>query len=206
MDTASIAELIRGLRTWPSRRAVATTLVTLGATTALAPLVDQADVRGKGRKKRKGKKKRKKKKLNPECPSGQVLCDDLQCCERDLCTVEGCGCCPATEPQCCGNSSTLTRFCYDSAAETCCPTVAETGATACPQWAFCANSPDDPDSYHCCESSGIACGRGCCPQGTVCCYNDQADDHECCPDETCQWWIAFNCTYAYEHIVYPRTF
>src|SRR4051794_18096683 len=48
MDTAHLVELLRALRTTPSRRALGTALVALAAHTTLAPFIDHAAARGKG--------------------------------------------------------------------------------------------------------------------------------------------------------------
>src|SRR3954451_23735474 len=65
MDTDRIANLLRALRTSPSRRAVTTAVVALAVSTPLAPLFghEPAEAKGKGKKK---KKKHDPKTLVPE--------------------------------------------------------------------------------------------------------------------------------------------
>jgi hypothetical protein len=117
VETDRIAALIRTLRTTPTRRAVATGVVTLAVSTPLAPLfgLERAEAKRKGRK----KNNKRKKKNN---------CTD-------------CGCCPPTQPSCCGDGTSGNRFCYSTAAETCCPTTVAGIAGACPKGTVCALGP-----------------------------------------------------------------
>src|SRR3954470_10473217 len=96
MDTHHIAELVRHLGATPSRRAVSTALLGLAAHTALAPLVDRASARGKGKK----KKQKGKCESNWACPLDEI-------CKGGRCTTgcdlsegrgpEGQTCSPATK-------------------------------------------------------------------------------------------------------------
>src|SRR3954466_5165462 len=102
METAHIAELIRALRARPSRRAVTIALGSLGASAALAPLIEPADAKRKGKHK---KKKKKPQEPEDELPSCLIPCDYI--------------CCTAAQPACC--HGTVSPLCYDPATESCCP-------------------------------------------------------------------------------------
>jgi hypothetical protein len=156
MDGNHVAELLRTLRSTPSRRAVATALLAVASSTAFSPFVDRAVAGSKGGGgKRGGKKKRKDKKkkkwnidelpplppLPPPCPLGQSLC---------------------------GDATSGNRFCYSSANETCCPVTVTGIAGACPKQTFCATGAGKTVPI-CCPSGSEHCGAGCCPQGTFCC-------------------------------------
>jgi hypothetical protein len=173
MDTDQIAELLRGLRTTPSRRAVGTALGALAASTALSPFFEHATAGGKGgggkgggkgngKGKGKGKgKDKKKKKWNidelpplppppPPCPLGQSLC---------------------------GDATSLNRFCYSAAEETCCPKTPIGAMGACPKLTFCVEFAEVP---YCCPSGSQQCLIGCCPQGTFCCPTVGCCDNSAC--------------------------
>jgi hypothetical protein len=153
MDSNHVAELLRTIRSTPSRRAVATALMAVAAGTALSPFADRAAAGGKGGGgKRGGKKKpkdKKKKKWNiddlpplpPPCPIGQSLC---------------------------GDATSGNRFCYSPTNEACCPVTVTGIAGACPKQTFCATGAGKTVPI-CCPSGSTHCGAGCCPQGTFCC-------------------------------------
>src|SRR5215212_9745421 len=181
MSTARIAELLRDLRATPSRRAVTTAVVALAVSTPLAPLFGSEQSRAKGTG-HKGKKKKGKKKhprdLVPPCALGQVPCADLGCCSPELCT--SCGCCPATQPQCCGDATTVNRLCYSSADEQCCPKSVTGIVGACPKQTFCALGAGGLVPV-CCPSGHEPCGGGCCLEGLFCCSGLMM----CCFDSSC---------------------
>ena len=165
MDTNHVAELLRMLRSTPSRRAVATALLAVAAGTALSPFVDRAAAGGKGGGgKRGGKKKPKDKKkkkwkiddlppLPPPCPLGQSLC---------------------------GDATSGNRFCYSAAEEQCCPVTVTGIAGACPKQTFCSTGAGGLVPT-CCPSGSLRCGAGCCAAGTFCCM----DSLYCCSDISC---------------------
>jgi hypothetical protein len=184
MDTDVLVARLRALRTTPSRRALTTAVVALAVRTPLASLVSQDWVEAKG-KGHKHKKKKKKKKIEPPpCALGQAQCATAgnHCCDPALCSA--CGCCPATQPACCGDAAAGNHFCYDPTAETCCPTTVTGIAGACPiqppLTTFCSTGAGGTVPT-CCPSGSERCGAGCCPPGTFCC----ADRITCCVEVTC---------------------
>ena len=186
MDTDRIAELLRGLRTTPSRRAVATAAAALAVSTPLAPLFgwERAAAKGKGHKKNKKKHKKKnnpKDLIPPPCAFGEIACnnDPFACCAPNLCSST-CGCCPATQPTCCGDATTVNRLCFDPTAEACCPRTVTGLVGACPKQTFCALGAGGLIPV-CCPSGAEPCGGGCCSQGTFCCPGLMM----CCVDSGC---------------------
>jgi hypothetical protein len=204
MDAAHIAALLRELGARPSRRAVATALVTLGASTTLASLVERKGIAAKGKGKHK-KKKGKKKNNNND--------DDLPplprpVCPSDLATPGPCGCCPAPL-ECCPSGGAGGPSCYNPATEACCPAVRGDCANVCPQGTTCEvwDNPSDvliPATF-CCPYGTNTCGLGCCPQGSVCCSfeGDPGYAWMCCPDSSCDE-VNTDCNPSGHYTVDPR--
>ena len=193
MDTQSLVGLLRDLRSKPSRRVVSIAIAAIASETIFASLVHDDQAQAKGGGKRKGRKKNKKKKLQkpPSCALGEIDCrnDPFDCCAPSLCSNK-CGCCPANKPACCGDATSGNFFCYDPAAEACCPTTSAGIAGACPKLTVCSTGAGGTIPI-CCPSGSTLCAGRCCPPGTFCCEGGGS----CCVDISCDPGIGA-CTVA----------
>lgn len=182
METDRIGELLSGLRSTPSRRAVSFALMPIVASTTLAPLFGQEGAEAKHKKKKKKKKNDPQDLIPQTCAFGEIACnnDPFACCAANLCT-EKCSCCPATKPACCGTDANAgNHFCYDPLNERCCTTTVTGIAGACPKGWVCSTGAGGLIPT-CCPSGAVLCGAGCCPPGTFCC----ASGTLCCVDISC---------------------
>jgi len=165
MESNHVAELISGLRATPSRRAVATAVAALAASTPLAPFLgrERAAAGGKGQK--KGKKKGKKKDEKKDKKRKKWTIDELP---------------PLPPPPACAQGQVRcpnSALCYSAADETCCDPTAIGLVGTCPKGTFCGNPLADVP--FCCPTGSEKCVVGCCSPGLFCCSGVCCDNAEC---------------------------
>jgi hypothetical protein len=194
MEADRFDSLTRALLTTPSRRAVATAVVTLMATTALSPLFDRAGAGGKGKgggkgkSKNKNKNKKKKDKDNidelpplpppplppvcqPSCTSDQHCCDGSFCCP----TTHGCDYTGGETTHCCAPPRACEGFCCEEGTH-CCPWIdpRPSAGNPTPGGAICCF-----DDEICHPGAGTV-PPGCCVSGRFPCRGLDGSWQGCC--------------------------